>query len=123
MTRENNLYDQLYQSNVFGKESSKNKVFHVTIGNSKNVEMHDFHPHEPEIKYFQNEENTCVFSSLYSDLFSENEHYVEHAVLSQLSSYLSCDTVGYMNRIRFSTKILTDGVRNKGEQQRHYKVV
>ena len=47
----------------------KNKVSHVPIGNSKNTEMHDFHPHAAEIKYVQNEDNTCVFVSMTSALF------------------------------------------------------
>ena len=31
---------------------------------------------------------------------------MKHDVLSQLLSYLSCDTVVYMNMIRFSAKII-----------------
>ena len=48
------------------------KVFHVPIGNSKNIEMHDFHPNAPEVKHVQNEGNSCVFSSLTSNLFAAN---------------------------------------------------
>ena len=36
-------------------------VFNVTIGNTKNIEMHDFHLHVPEIKYAQDDKNTCFF--------------------------------------------------------------
>ena len=110
------FYDQLYQPNVFGKYNSNNKVFHVPIGNTKNTEMNAFNPHVPEIKYFQDDEYTCVFGSLASALFAENENFAENAVVSQLSSYLSCDTVGFMNRINIFSDILTDCVRNKGEQ-------
>ena len=42
--------------------------------------MQDFHTYASEIKYAQNEENTCVLSTLYSDLFSENEHVKKHSV-------------------------------------------
>ena len=56
-------------------------------------------------------------------MISENENVVEHAVLSRLSSYLSCETIVHMNRISFSTNILTDHVRNKRGQQFRYKVV
>ena len=50
MIREKDFYEQLYLSNVIGKEGSKQKVFHVTIGSSKNTKIHNFHPHAPEIK-------------------------------------------------------------------------
>ena len=43
--------------------------------------MHGFHPHALEIKYVQNEESTCVISSLDYDLFALNEHVAEHSVL------------------------------------------
>ena len=51
-------------------------MFHVPIGNAKNTEMHDFHPHAPEIKYIQDEENTCFLSGMASALFAANEHAV-----------------------------------------------
>ena len=60
----------MYQSNFFGEEGFKNKVFSVTIGNAKNIEMYDYHPHSPEIKYVQNEDNTFVLCSLDSGLFA-----------------------------------------------------
>ena len=41
--------------------------------------------------------------------------------MSRLSSSLSCDTVGFMNRIIFVSDIITDSVRNKGEQRCRYK--
>ena len=43
--------------------------------------MHGFHPHAPEIKYVQNEENPCFLSILASYLFAANKHVAEHAVL------------------------------------------
>ena len=47
-------------------------VFNVPIGNTKNIEMHDFHLHVPEIKYAQDDKNTCFLSSLTSGFFVEN---------------------------------------------------
>ena len=88
-------------------------MFHVPIGNEKNTEMNDFHPHTIEIKYVQDEENTCFLISLTSSLSAANEHVAEHAVVYQLSSSLSCDTVGFKNRIKFFSDILKDIVRNK----------
>ena len=76
--------------------------------------MHGFHTSSPEIKYVQYDENTCVLSHLDSDLFAVNEHVAEHAFVSRLSSYLSCDTMGFMNRIKFASDILTYHVRNTG---------
>ena len=58
-----------------------------------------------------------------SALFSVNSYVEKHAVLSRLLSSLSCDTVGYMNRIRFASDILTDYYRNNGEQGYCYKLV
>ena len=56
--------------------------FRVPIGNKNNIEMHDFGPHAPELKYVAHEENTCVLSSLDSPLFAVNEHVAEHAAVS-----------------------------------------
>ena len=39
----------------------KEYIFHVPIGNSKNIEIHYFHPHAPEIKLIQDDENIYVF--------------------------------------------------------------
>ena len=58
-----------------------------------------------------------------SDIFDTNEHVAEHYVLSLLSSSLSCGTVGYMNRIKFASDILTYPVRNKGNKRCHHKIV
>ena len=61
--------------------------------------MNGFRPHASEIKYVQDDRIDCVLISQASALFYANEHVVEHAVLSQILSSLSCDTVGYLNRI------------------------
>ena len=76
--------------------------------------MHYFHTHEPEIKYVQDGENTCVFSDMYYYLFDVNENIAEHDSMSLISSSLSCDTVGYINMIRFASDIIIHYVINKG---------
>ena len=58
-----------------------------------------------------------------STLFDLNGHFSEHAVVNRISSYLSFDTVGFMNSIRFTSDILKDCVRNKREHRYHNKVV
>ena len=88
-------------------------MFHVPISNAKNIKIHVFDPHATEIKYVQYDNNHCWLSILDSDFFAENKHVAEHAVVSRLSSSLSCDSVGFRIRIRFSSDILTDRVRNK----------
>ena len=72
MTREKEFYEQFYQPNVFGEDNPKYILFRVPIGNAKNIYMHGFHPHAPEIEYVQDNENTCCLSSL--DFFADNEH-------------------------------------------------
>ena len=90
-------------------------MFHVPLGNTNNTEMHNFDPHVPGIQYVRDDKNTYVLSGMGYSLFDENGNVSEHYVVSWLSSYLSCETVGFMNRIRFATKILTDCVRNNGK--------
>ena len=75
----------MYRPNVFGEDNSKNKVFHVPIGETNNIKMRTCDPHVPEIKYVQDDENTCCLGSLASDFFSSNKHVAEHAVMSLLS--------------------------------------
>ena len=70
--------------------------------------------HAPEIKYVQDDNNTCVLSILDYALYSANYHVAEHDVVSQISSYLSCDTVGFMNRIKFTSDNITGHEINKG---------
>ena len=85
--------------------------------------MRAFYPNAPEIKCVQDDKNTWILSSLDSDLFVADEHVTENTVLSQLSSFLSYDTVGFINRNNFSSDILTDCVRNKWEKLCFYKLV
>ena len=84
--------------------------------------MHAYDPHALEIKYVQDDKNTCVLRSLASTLFYTNEHVAKNYFVSQLSSSLSCDTFGFMNKINFSSDILTYCVINKGEQRCCYKL-
>ena len=70
ITREKDFYGKLYRPDVFDKQ--KKRAFHVSIGNAKNSEMHNFYPHAPEIKYVQDDKNTCVLSSLDTALFADN---------------------------------------------------
>ena len=91
----------MYWSNVFGKDNLKHKLFHVPIGNSNYIEMYDFDPHAPKTEYVQYYNNTHVLIILGSTLFAANEHVGEHAAVSWLSSYLSWDTAGFMNKIFF----------------------
>ena len=77
-------------------------MFHVSIGNEENKEMHAFDPHAPEIKYVQDDENTCCLGSLASDLFDVNEYVVEHDVVHRISPYLSCYNVDFKNSIKFT---------------------
>ena len=84
--------------------------------------MHAFDTHEKWIKYVQDDDNACILSSIASALFDMNKHVAELAIVSHLLSYLSCDTVGFMNRIKFYSDNLTYCVINKGEQRCHYKL-
>ena len=112
----------MYLSSVFGKDNSLNKFFHVTIGNSKNTYMHNFYPHAQEIKYVQDDNNTFVLSWMNSTLFAANEHIAEHAFLSQISLSIKYNTVSFMNRINFSSTIITDHVWNQWEKWWRYKL-
>ena len=97
-------------------------MLHVPIGNAKNTEMHNFHHHAPEIKYVQDENNNFCLCGMDSALFAANKHVAENAIVSRLSSSLSCDTVGFKNRIKFDSDILTYNVINNGEQQFRYNI-
>ena len=85
--------------------------------------MHDFDIHAPEIKYVQDDKNTCCLSVMVSALFAVNEHISEYAVVYRLSPFLLFDTVYFMNRLNFYSDIITYCDRNKGEQWCRYKLV
>ena len=71
------------------KRIKKNELFPVPIGIASNIEMYAFDPHAPKIKYFQDENNTCVLIRMDSTLFAANEQVIEHAVVLQILSSLS----------------------------------
>ena len=54
------------------KRIKKNELFPVPIGIASNIEMYAFDPHAPKIKYFQDDDNNCVFSDLASAFFYAN---------------------------------------------------
>ena len=41
----------------------------------------DFRPYEPDIKYAQHDNNSCVFSILEYSLFGAREHVAEQAIV------------------------------------------
>ena len=47
----------------------------------------------------------------------------EQAIASLLESSLFCESFGYIDRINFANKIVTDRVRTKGEQRHYYELV
>ena len=57
------------------------------------------------------------------DMFDEREHVTEQEISLRLKSSLFCESFGYMYRIKFSNKIMTDSVRTKGDQNRCYELV
>ena len=47
--------------------------------------MIEFHPHEPEIKYFQDDENNFWFVSLVSALFDSIEYVAGKDIVYQMT--------------------------------------
>ena len=50
-----------------------------------------FHHNSPEIKYVQHEVNTCVYSSLVSDIYDSIERVEENDISSTLESFLKSE--------------------------------
>ena len=65
---------------------------------------------------------TCYFSTLVSALFDDKEYVAEQAFVSRLKPYLLFEYFCYKDRIKLSNDIMSDHVRNKGEQRICYKI-
>ena len=55
-------------------------------------------------------------------MFDNRLHIAEHDIASQLELSLKGAEFGYMDNIKFTNKIITDHVREKGKQRLHYKL-
>ena len=84
--------------------------------------MNNFYPHEPAINYVQGDVNICWFSIWASDIFDIRDYVPEQAIVSRLKSFLLFKYVCYKYRIMFASIILSNNVRNKGKNQRRYKL-
>ena len=60
----------------------------------------------PKIKYIQDDEHNCCFSSLTSTLFEARSYVAEMAVMLQLKSSLLCESNEYKDRIKFENYIM-----------------
>ena len=58
MTREQDLYRKLYQTNFRGDATKTFQIFGVPIGDTKIKRKVHFHPAAPVIKYHQNISNS-----------------------------------------------------------------
>ena len=52
--------------------------------------MNHFHPHSPEIKYVQDDVNTCCFGNFVSDMFDVKEHFSKQDIVLILKPSLLC---------------------------------
>ena len=113
----------IFQQYIPGKVNLNEIIFHVPIGSAKKQEITSFHLYAPVIKYVQHKKNPCCFGSLAYYLFDAREHVAEHDIALRLESYSLCESYVYMDGIKFSNQIMTDRVRNKGEQINCYNIV
>ena len=56
---------------------------------------------------------TCVFSSFTYVMYVAREHVAEKAISSQLKSFLRLESLGYLDGIKFSNKVMTDRDREE----------
>ena len=82
-----------------------------------------FRHNSSAIKYVQNQKSTCVFSSFASALYDAKEHVEKKAIAYWLKSSFKSESLGYLNSINFANKIMTDRVREVGNQNLCYNMV
>ena len=56
-------------------------------------------------------------------MYDAREHDAEKAIASWLEPFLKSESLGYLGRIKFANKIMTDRVREKGDQNLRYKMI
>ena len=122
-TIEKDFYNRLFQLYFPGEGNSNEIIYHVPIRSAKKSEINNFHPYAHAIKYFQLHKNTCCLSSLEYDLFVAIEHVAEQVTAFQIKSSLFFELFGYLDRIKFSNKVMTSSVGKKGEHRCCYELV
>ena len=109
----------LFNSYIPGQDNPNEIIFHVPIESAANLV--DFYPYAPAIKYVQHGDNSCVLISLSSSMFDTREHVSEQAIYLLLESFFRSALLGYIDRINFTNRIMTECVRDKFEQRPRYK--
>ena len=56
-------------------------------------------------------------------MYYTREYVAEKAIYNHIESYLKMESYGYLDRIKFDYKIITDCVREEDKQHRCYKTV
>ena len=73
MTREPELYNQLFQRNIKGQAGIKLPKFHIPIGNYKKTGETQVHPYDTTFYYQPFYSNSFCFSSLAYALYEYEE--------------------------------------------------
>ena len=76
----------MVQQCITGEDKPNEIIFHVPIGSAKKLDITNFHPYAPAIKYVQHDNNDCCFSSLESDIFDAREHFQNSPLPSELNN-------------------------------------
>ena len=116
----NYFYHMLLQRYILGK--SKKWIFHLPIGSTLKTKLIGFHHNFHLIEHVQHDKNTSVFISLAFAMYDAREHIWEKAISYQLESFLKSESSGYLDRIKFANKIITNCFTEEGYQHLCYKM-
>ena len=116
ITREPDFHKKLLENHNDSQDTNTFKIFQVTIGNSKCVEIFKFHNDDPMLKHFQKLLNSCCFISLASVFASIEKTKADNAISFRIAESLKSE-VG--NHIDFANAILKTN-KIKGEPRVYY---
>ena len=120
--REPQFYKRLFQTNIEGQSGITDPIFPVTIGNTKETGEIEDNLQDPLVAYHHNDSNTCCLSSLAYAFTASGKRNDARAISMQIEESLYYKYQGYKDRIAFANAIMSDQVRNPGEQRLHYNI-
>ena len=120
--RELQFYKRLFQTIIEGQSGITYLIFPVTFVNVKETGEIEYALHDPLVAYYQKDSNFCCFSSLASTFTASGEKNAVRKIARQIEKSLHCKYQVYKDSIVFDNAIMSDQVRNPGEQRLHCNI-
>ena len=112
----------MFQTNIEGQSVITYPIFTVPIRNAKETGEIEYDLQAPIVAYHQNASNNCYFISLAYVFTASGEINAASKIALIIEESLYCLYQGYKDMITFANDVISDQVRNPGEQRLHCNI-